>query len=78
MGKKIIKHGKYYIGKINYKCSKCSCKFTSDPDYVDFIFDNGDMYYNSTCPECGHTVTVHMLRKNIESIREYLKRKGVL
>lgn len=80
MSKKIIKHGKYYIGKINYRCSKCSCEFISEPDYVDpesGLFDGITMYV-SKCPECGNKVIACMPENGIDNIRESLKRKGVL
>lgn len=77
MSKKIIKHGKYYIGKIKYRCSICLCEFLSEPDRVESTLSDDVLEYVSKCPECGHRIASGITKKSIDNKRASLKRKGV-
>lgn len=76
----ILKHGKYFGKKLVFECHQCGCEFAvsdlGNLDEVDSVWAVSEIdpfsritskeYYESRCPECGHTAIGRLIQNKNE------------
>lgn len=60
----IIRHGRFHLYQLKFKCRQCGCVFTSR--IAETQRDENSEIYNARCPECGTDVAT---REMIEVLK---------